>query len=414
MRNLTYFLATLVLSSLASITALAGGKFRSSTDEFRPGGLTVSLTTSRLQVLQSGLPEPSPTARRRQARRGFERPASPDSFVASAVVANASGATVNFSFPDAASADRKWTFRVFDDAGNLVWISDQEVVGAQVITEAKLEPRRTWRRTIRIPLIIDDVPLPAGTYHLEASIDADKTLHASTFFEVIALPMPPGDNSGIRGQVLKEILPSTADHAFEPAAGALVTVQQIGGEDRPTVRRPLFWSLRADEQGVFSVPMPAGRYRVTASLPPSLVANGANPVFPPKSVEVTVAAGVFSEVTLRLETQRPPAERGAIRGLVLIGPVTPVEIEGVPNERPLPGAHVVIEQLDVPDGQAPFRWNGRAGDGGRFELAAPAGRYVVVASGAEPGRLPVPAREEIVVTAGKATEVTLHLDSGIR
>lgn len=412
-RNL--LLTALVLSALTAASALAREKSRSAADDFRGGGLNVSLSASRVKVLQPGPPVTPASSARRPARSGFgsDRPGT-EAIIASAVAANASRANLVFNFPDPASAERKWTFRVFDSDENLVWTSDGDVAAPQVITEATLEPGRRWRRTVRVPLIIDGVPLAAGIYHLEAGIDADKKPGAATIFEVVARDTPPAGDSGIRGQVLKEILPPGDDRAFEPAAGAHVTVQQIGGEDRPADRRPLFWSVRANEEGGFSVPAPAGRHRVTASLAPRLDGNDGEPVFPPKSAEVTVTAGQFSEVTIRLEAQRPPVERGAIRGLVLIGPINPVEREGEPNERPLPGAQVVVEQLGAPDGQPPFRWTGRTGERGRFELAAPAGRYLVVASGPEPGRLPVPAREEITVDAGRTTEVTLHLDSGIR
>jgi hypothetical protein len=177
-----------------------------------------------------------------------------------------------------------------------------------------------------------------------------------------------------------------------------------------------------DAEGGFSVHTPPGRFRVSATLPfdwptdDRVITPG--PVFPGRTIEVTVTAGSFSEVTLHLPVPpfpQPEPVLGGIRGLVLIGPVRPVEVEGETNERPYAGALVTVQAIGELNDRRPFFWTGRSNEEGRFELRAPAGRYRVTASAPNAkSLLPAADTKEITVTPRQTTEVTLHLDSGIR
>jgi hypothetical protein len=157
------------------------------------------------------------------------------------------------------------------------------------------------------------------------------------------------------------------------------------------------------------------------------------PPGPSKTTEVTVEDGKFSEVTFHFPAPLPPPPPDTgIRGLVLIGPITPVARDGEPNEAPLAGAQVRVEQLEPPtvdSGHPLFVWNGVTNAEGRFQVRTTAGKFRVTARQAlvvidpPPGtilranNIGFPGSEtsvEVTVEEGKFSEVTLHLDSGIR
>src|SRR5262245_37180018 len=93
------------------------------------GGLQVSLTTGGYKFLVTDDPA-SPAA-------GVTDPA-PTNFPASIVVVNRSAVGIPFTFPDPASAARKFNFSVYDSAGVLVWRSDADIGSPAVIVEGKL------------------------------------------------------------------------------------------------------------------------------------------------------------------------------------------------------------------------------------------------------------------------------------
>ncbi len=104
-----------------------------------------------------------------------------------------------------------------------------------------------------------------------------------------------------------------------------------------------------------------------------------------------------------------PSDSGA-GGLVLLGPLRPVEqVGGPPNERPYEAA-VRIERAGSDDVVA----TARSGADGRFRVALAPGRYIVV--GGTPGSFvpPIARPLEITVVAHRFTAVTLRFDTGIR
>jgi hypothetical protein len=174
-------LPALVQRLVALVTLTTGAAF-AQIDPPQPtpesGGLSVSLTPGgyKFVVPPAGA-----------LRRGLVAKAS---FPASVAVSNRSRHAVTFTFPDSASAESKWTFRIFDENGNEIWKSDSGV-GTPVLTEKKLVPGQTWRRLVQVPLRPNTTALVPGLYTLEASLDADKKLGASTIFEVVQGVEPP-------------------------------------------------------------------------------------------------------------------------------------------------------------------------------------------------------------------------------
>jgi hypothetical protein len=397
-----------------------------------PAGLLVSLTASGYKFIVADTPA-QPTLRRLAVA---EQPGArwKHSFVAGAVVANRSRSDIKFTFPDTANAALKWAFRVLDAAGAEVWHSDADVVGAEVETEQTLAHGKCWRRVIEVPLALGEEPLAPGVYTLEATVAADKPISATSIFEVVAKPELPAD-SGINGHVVKLPPPESATPvAAYPVPGAIINISEIRLDNARYSTPPFNWVGRAGDDGNFTVKTPPGRFRVTATEPitvdPPVPTNTVSQTLIPraplsKTVEVTVEQGHFSEVTIQLNA--PPVESNqGIAGLVLAGPISPVAQVGQPNEAPVVGAHVTVEEIrevQIAIYPAPplFHWSGTTDENGRFSLHTPVGKFRVTASfpllsanteGTALVRLP--ALETVEVEAGKYSEVTLHLDTGIR
>jgi hypothetical protein len=149
------------------------------------GGLQTSLTTGGLRFVVIDAPTVTPVP--------GSPVAVPDTFPACVSVQNRSPFEINFTFPNPAAAALKFTFRIFDSAGTLIWQSDGEIVVPPVETTEVLGKFQRWKRTLAIPLKPNGKALPAGIYTLEASTSADKRLGASTIFEVAPVA-PPTDS----------------------------------------------------------------------------------------------------------------------------------------------------------------------------------------------------------------------------
>jgi hypothetical protein len=104
-----------------------------------------------------------------------------------------------------------------------------------------------------------------------------------------------------------------------------------------------------------------------------------------------------------------PPDSG-IRGLVTLGPTCPVQVEGDPQ----PCSTTYAATLEIHD-QASDRLITTVSSGadGRFEVRLAPGTYRIVPQVAEVLPIASPL-EDIVVTAGRFTEVQVDFDSGIR
>ena len=447
------FLLKLATFCAAALTAFAVDRVPPAPGpEVLGGGLQVSLSTSGYKFIAADAPVPVASTKGRESRPAAAR----DSFAASALLVNRSGSEVAFTFPNPPAAERHWTFRVFDSAGGLVWESDADVIAAQVTTEANLGKSARWKRNILVPLKLDGKWLAPGSYTLEASIDADRQLGATAIFQIVPpLQQPPTDkNTGIKGRV--SIATGGAGVDVEnPFVGAFVQVRPSpSGAGLET--HPLVWSGYTDALGEFQVPTTAGKFLVSAvAIRGPAIEGGAAGLLPvaPKAVEVTVETGKFSEVSIRFIGSNPPTGDTGIRGQVFIGPISPVAVVGEPNEAPLAGAPVRVEEILEPvlfgsvgaPLRKPFFWMGVTDREGRFKVAGmPPGTFRVTASNhivvivnpkPEPILLaalgmpmqlgaivpPAPpklgfgiATAEVKVELGKVSEVSMHIDSGIR
>ena len=417
------------LAACAVVGALAAFSGRASAQTSQPlptlptagSGLQIALATGGYKFIIPATPATAAAA-----------VAAPASFAATASLYNRSTTDITFTFPDAGAALRKFTFRVFDKAGALVWQSDSDApaAAAPVITDAKLAKGARWSRTLIIPLKSGGTALAPGIYSLEAAIDADKKPGAASIFEVAAAP-DPAQEQGINGLVLKPNAEAAAPLPVEiPAAGANVSVVEVRTKETPLAHVPFVWTGKTGTDGKFTVKTPAGRFRVTTTLLPAVqTPPAANAEISPvvsKTVDVTVDAGKYSDITIHLPATPPPPVVQGIHGLVLYGPITPVAVAGVPNEAPAVGARVVIDEIlpdPNPTARAAFHWVGVTNIEGRFDAKTPAGKFKVTSTLAVVGppaagnaaAVAAPsASAEVIVAAGVISDVTLHIDTGLR
>lgn len=272
------------------------------------GGLQMSLSTSGYQFeIDDGTVEvPLKTKAQRAAK--FQGA----SLVASVVLANRGNVPAPFVFADAAAAERKFRFKVFQEDGTQVWESEADAAGESQAVEASLVKRSPWRRTVQVPLNLDGTWLASGRYTLEASVDAEGGPGATAVFEVVNLregSIPPAENTGILGKVLMSSDKEPASNAEEmpPAKDlpvrAFVMVREIIPPNVKLNRAPYTWSGSTDSEGNFRAPTTAGRFRVTARpdyRPTPALANASAAIVASTTVEVEVSLGQFAEVELKL------------------------------------------------------------------------------------------------------------------
>lgn len=401
------------------------------------GGLNVLLATSgyRFQEASNGV----------EITSNGPQPGGKRSFVASVSLSNRSRSAIPFSFNDAGP---RWIFRIVDAADQEVWRSDSGTASAQVITEDVLGPGKTWKVSARIPLVIDDMPLAPGAYTIQAFLNADKSVSATSVFEVVPAP---GQDTGINGLVLKEVADSNLGTTFVglPAAGVRIQVTEIVTSRILKNRQPFIWSGSTNSEGKFKVHTPAGRFRVSAYEPLTVqitddkITNDQEtsssnlqigpivivPGFPHASAEVTVQDGAFSDLTLRFKLSTPPSITQGIKGTVRMegGPflttfsgalTTSAELSVVNPQRWFE-YEVRVTQIDAPTGTTPFEWTGRADVSGNFQVATPPGKFTVFASRVlAPGVCtfvaiePATDIETVMVAPNAVTLVNLVLERG--
>lgn len=107
----------------------------------------------------------------------------------------------------------------------------------------------------------------------------------------------------------------------------------------------------------------------------------------------------------------PEATDSGVEGIVLAGPTCPVERA----DSPCPDQPAEAEiQVTDPDTQEVILV-ARSGADGRFRIPLPPGEYVLLALPARPAGPPVSSKPEpVTVRAGRFTEITLRIDTGIR
>ncbi len=101
----------------------------------------------------------------------------------------------------------------------------------------------------------------------------------------------------------------------------------------------------------------------------------------------------------------PDPAPGWLEGKVSIGPINPVEQPGVPNTRPY-SATLLIKR----PGSAAIEI--ASDDNGEFRVSLPPGTYDLEPVNGDP--LPTASAQEFVIESGRATQVRVDYDSGIR
>lgn len=100
-----------------------------------------------------------------------------------------------------------------------------------------------------------------------------------------------------------------------------------------------------------------------------------------------------------------------IMGIVMIGPITPVESPGQTNEKPFADVTIIVWNAEA--NQEIDRFNVKSDGTFKYDLSP--GNYILepISSNSQ-GGLPYADRVNVMVSDGKYTDVTIVFDSGIR
>lgn len=100
-----------------------------------------------------------------------------------------------------------------------------------------------------------------------------------------------------------------------------------------------------------------------------------------------------------------------IMGIVMIGPINPVETPGQTNEKPFADAAIIVWNAEA--NQEIARFNVKSDGTFKYDLSP--GKYILEPiSNNSQGGLPYADRLNVMVSDGKYTDVTIVFDSGIR
>ena len=369
------------------------------------GGLVISLTTNGFKFV---LPSAS-TAQPSDLADTLPPIRTRESFAASVMLSNRSNSDITFTFPDANAAATRFVFRVLNSADDVIWESEQPSLIPVAETNAILGKRRTWQRTVQVPLKTNETTwLEPGRYTLEALVNGAPSPGASTVFEVVLQnppppPPPPEDNQGIEGVVFQRYGDIAIPEVLPQPVKANYSIEEIVP---PHLDRVGFvWHGVTDDQGKFHVMTPPGVFKVSASRVPL----PGDPTSPPTTttIQVSVNAGAFAKVAIYLPPDRfhppPPADSG-IRGLVLAPPGGPAAPE------PLANAPVTVDEItDVVVGRPRFRWTGKTDANGKFQVATYPGRYRITARQFET----FTATAEVTVKEHAYTDVQLIIENAL-
>jgi hypothetical protein len=143
----------------------------------------------------------------------------------------------------------------------------------------------------------------------------------------------------------------------------------------------------------------------TTSLPASSTSVTSTTI-PPTTTTTRASTSTTSPTSSTSTTSTTAALDSGITGLVTLGPISPVERPGVPNERPY-AATIIVKRTD---GSVVAQV--RSGEDGRFTIKLPPGAYVLEPQNGQP--LPRAEAQQVTVLPHAFTEVTVAFDSGIR
>jgi hypothetical protein len=124
---------------------------------------------------------------------------------------------------------------------------------------------------------------------------------------------------------------------------------------------------------------------------------------------VATTAPVFFRLFFGRSSEPPPRDAGTIVGIVLSGPQCPVLVA----DSPCPDQPVATEITVTDLGSGTVMGVARSSDNGRFEILISPGEYSLLA-GSRDKPYPRGVPTQVTVEAGRSSEVTLQVDTGIR
>ena len=174
MRKLPLFFATFVLGLLCQPLASRAAATASPTPI--PGTVSVSVPTDGYSFTPEigsliGLGSTG------------TKPLPPQGIEASVAIANHTTDGIRCALSVTGTPGQKFEFQVIDSKGNVAWTSLPAVSIPLEILET-LKAGETWHGSAFVPLFINGVALPAGTYTLQASLFGSPTFSATTSFVV--------------------------------------------------------------------------------------------------------------------------------------------------------------------------------------------------------------------------------------
>jgi hypothetical protein len=111
------------------------------------------------------------------------------------------------------------------------------------------------------------------------------------------------------------------------------------------------------------------------------------------------------------QTTPPITIATGIAGVVMEGPILPVQRPGDPNARPVPGAIISVQ----PAGGGPEIMRQTADAMGNFQIALPPGAYRIVPLPPDPSQyFPRGIPQDVAVAPNQVLTLTLEMDTGIR
>lgn len=207
---------------------------------------------------------------------------------------------------------------------------------------------------------------------------------------------PPNVTTGITGTVLHTTGPDS------PLGGALVTAIL----NLPNVDAKPFETY-ADIHGKFTLALPPGPYLIYASDP-------SHPGWSSEPQVIQVVANQVLELRFTIFEDIKPlpvAIAPGVRGIALIGPLSPVATPQMPlpDSQPLPGAIITVQ----PAGGGAEITRTITDDQGRFQISLAPGDYRIVPLYDPTKIMQWGTPQEVHVSPNQMLEITVDYDSGI-
>lgn len=351
--------------------------------------ISLSISASELPMFVPGstvdeTPDPTFTAARRAlrakaiAKRKRMLAALKNHFVASVSLANRGTKAIEFTYDSPAIAATHFIFTLTGEDGATYWQTPEEVVNENGDAEiasgtdgdgnsdpivATLGAAARWKRTVNVPIVINDQPLLPGVYFLGASAG---DYSATTRFEILP-PIEETLTGTIVGKVTlagRDASGNEAPGVSTPAADFYVEVSEIRDGTKTIYRKEFYWSGQTNKSGAFKLSPPVGTYNVSVS------GEDADGNWLYADTQVVVTEGMESVANIRILPPLGPREAlpdTGIKGIVTNADGTPAA-----------GRSVAIYEVLSGDGDRPaFSAYAMTDEHGAFSAGTPDGTFTV-------------------------------------